>query len=234
MTDCAPFVTLEVAIDKRKIPAMPRARFDGRIVVVQTKAEMSKAVSYLRRQPVLGLDTETRPSFSKRTSYKVSLLQVSAGDICFLFRLNYIGLPQELVSLLGSDDNLKIGLSFKDDVRMLHQRAEFKMGRMVELQKLASEFGVTDKSLQKLYANLFHQRISKSQRLSNWEADVLSDAQKQYAALDAWACVRIYDEFLRLRHSHNYTLTSEKMQMDMVDKVTKDLADLSGDMQKEI
>ncbi len=232
--DCDPFVTLEVAIDKRKIPAMPRARFDGRIVVVQTKAEMSKAVSYLKRQPVLGLDTETRPSFSKRTSYKVSLLQVSAWDICFLFRLNYIGLPQELVSLLCGDDNLKIGLSFHDDVRMLHQRAEFKMGRMVELQKMASEFGITDKSLQKLYANLFHQRISKSQRLSNWEADVLSDAQKQYAALDAWACLRIYKEFLRLRHSHSYTLTSEKMQMDMVDKVTRDLVRLSKDMQKEI
>ena len=81
---------------------------------------------------------------------------------------------------------------------------------------------------------MFHQRISKSQRLSNWEADVLSDAQKQYAALDAWACLRIYKEFLRLRHSHSYTLTSEKMQMDMVDKVTRDLVRLSKDMQKEI
>lgn len=220
--DC-PIVTLDVAVDKGRIPSMPRALFEGRIVVIQTKKEVAKAVSFLKSQEILGLDTETRPSFNKNISYKVSLLQISTLEICFLFRLNYIGLPSDIISLLSSDRNLKIGLSFKDDVHMLHQRADFEMGRMVELQKMASDFGITDKSLQKLYANLFHQRISKTQRLSNWEAEVLSDAQNQYAATDAWACVRIYNEFQRLKHFHNYVLTSEKKHLEMIDKTIKDL-----------
>ena len=53
--------------------------------------------------------------------------------------------------------------------------------------------------LQKLYANVFQQKISKSQQLTNWEADILSDKQKRYAATDAWACVQLYNELNAIR-----------------------------------
>ena len=48
-------------------------------------------------------------------------------------------------------------------------------------------------SLQKIYAIIFGKKISKAQRLSNWEAEQLSVPQQYYAALDAWACLHIYD-----------------------------------------
>ena len=147
------------------------------------------------------------------------MLQVSSDNICFLFRLNLIGLPAELISFLEEDTPIKIGISFHDDVRMLHQRASFEMGKWVELQKMVGLFGIADRSLQKIYANLFHQRISKTQRLSNWEADVLSDGQKQYAAIDAWACIRIYRELMNMRMNHNYVLATETSMLSMIDHV---------------
>ena len=66
--------------------------------------------------------------------------------------------------------------------------------------------GIEDKSLQKIYANLFGEKISKRQRLTNWEADVLSDKQKEYAAIDAWACINLYDEIMRLMATGDYEL----------------------------
>lgn len=214
---------IDVTVDKQHIAEMPKVVFPGRIEVVQSEREMLKAIEYLRKQPVVGLDTETRPCFSKDRSHKVSLLQVSSDNICFLFRLNLIGLPAELISFLEEDTPIKIGISFHDDVRMLHQRASFEMGKWVELQKMVGLFGIADRSLQKIYANLFHQRISKTQRLSNWEADVLSDGQKQYAAIDAWACIRIYRELMNMRMNHNYVLATETSMLSMIDHVVVDM-----------
>ena len=91
-----------------------------------------------------------------------------------------------------------MGLSLKDDFLQLRRRRDFEPAKYVELQTIAKEFGIVDMSLQKLYANLYHRKISKSQQLSNWEAGVLTEPQKRYAATDAWACVQLYDEFMRL------------------------------------
>ncbi len=108
-------------------------------------------------------------------------------------------MPPCIIRLLSDNNNIKVGLSWHDDIRMLRHRAEFTPGHFIELQEMVSDFGIKDLSLQKLYANIFGQKISKSQRLSNWEADVLTEAQKRYAATDAWACVMLYEEFLRLK-----------------------------------
>ena len=40
-------------------------------------------------------------------------------------------------------------------------------------------------------------RISKTQQLSNWEAESLSEAQCKYAATDAWVCREMYLKLLR-------------------------------------
>ena len=77
---------------------------------------------------------------------------------------------------------------------MLHKRAPFNQQSCIELQDYVRQFGIQDKSLQKIYAILFDKKISKGQRLSNWEADVLTEQQKKYAALDAWACLKIYNQ----------------------------------------
>ncbi len=185
--------------DKSHIADLPRAVFPGHIEVITSERDAERAVHYLQKQPILGFDTETRPSFTKGRQYSVALLQVSSQDVCFLFRLNQIGFPLCLVNLLRDDSITKVGLSWHDDLRSLSQRKRFKPGTFVELQNMAGEMGIEDRSLQKLYANLLGKKISKGQQLTNWEADSLSESQQQYAATDAWACVQLYKEMMRMQ-----------------------------------
>ena len=179
-------------IAKAEIAQMPPELFSGRIIVIHSKADVDKAVSYLKSFPVLGVDTETRPSFAKGKTYGVALLQVSTEDTCFLFRLNYIDMPDSLVDLLQDERLLKVGLSLRDDIQGLQRRRNFEPRGFLDLQHYVKALGIEAQSLQKIYALLFGKKISKSQRLTNWEADVLTDRQKGYAATDAWACIRIY------------------------------------------
>ncbi len=192
--------------EKGLIAKLPRAVFEGRTIVILTPGETEKAVRYLLSQPVLGFDTETKPSFKRGQVHKVALLQVATEDTCFLFRLKHTGLTPALIRLLEDTTTTKVGLSWHDDVHSLHALGDFTPGSFIELQKLVNELGIEDMSLQKLYANLFGQKISKREQLSNWDADVLNDKQKAYAATDAWACVKIYKEVIRLKETHEYEL----------------------------
>lgn len=197
---------LYVSTPKTIIPNLPRFTFEGRIEVIQSESEAIRAVRALKGAPLLGIDTETRPSFRKGEKHKVALLQVSDRDICFLFRLNMLGFAPCLVELLSDPAITKVGLSLRDDFMMLHGRRSFTPGGCIDLQEMAKLFGIEDMSLQKLFANIFGHRISKTAQLSNWEADTLTQSQKVYAATDAYACILLYEELLRLRQSGNYTL----------------------------
>ena len=185
--------------DKQRIPKLPQVLFGGRIETIISETEAEKAVDYLLSQDIIGFDTETKPIFKAGHQNDVALLQVSSQDICFLFRLNHIGMPKCVIRLLSDSNNIKVGLSWHDDIRMLKRRANFEPGNFTELQEVVREYGIQDLSLQKLYANIFGQKISKAQRLSNWEADILTEQQRLYAATDAWACVMLYRELLNLR-----------------------------------
>lgn len=202
--------TLFNKYDKAKIPTLPRVVFEGRIVVVLNEHEAEKAVRYLLSQPILGVDTETKPSFRKGSQHAVSLLQVSSHDICFLFRLNLLGMSPSVKRLLEDRTVPKIGLSWHDDLMMLHRLGDFEPGNFIDLQHHVKEIGVEDLSLQKLYANFFGQRISKRERLTNWETDILNDKQKMYAALDAWACIMLYEELVRLEETGDYEIVESQ------------------------
>ena len=196
--------------DKAKIANLPRAVFSGKIVVVVSESEARRAVDYLLSQPIIGIDTETRPSFRRGTNYKVSLLQVSSHEVCFLFRLNHIKLCEPVKQLLEDERVMKVGLSLHDDISALMKLEQFKPGNFFDLQKHVGEIGIEDLSLQKIYANLFGEKISKNQRLTNWEADILSEKQKVYAATDAWSCIMIYEELMRLEETGDYKLIKQE------------------------
>ena len=174
-------IEIQSDIAKADVAQMPAALFQGRIIVIHSTADVEKAVNYLKSFPIVGIGT-----------YDVSLLQISTEDTCFLFRLNYIGMPQALIDLLQDAHKLKVGLSLKDDIHSLHRKHSFEPQGFLDLQQYVKTLGIEAQSLQKIYALLFGEKISKSQRLTNWEADVLTDRQKGYAATDAWACIRIY------------------------------------------
>lgn len=200
-------IRIKNTVSKKEIASLVKEEFPGRIYVIYNEGDADKAVDYLNRQQIVGVDTETRPSFRRGMTHKVALLQISTLDTCFLFRLNRIGMPPSLQKFL-MNDVMKIGLSLKDDFMMLQKRKNLhaEEGNWIELQEYVGRFGIEDQSLQKIYANLFGKKISKSQRLSNWEAETLSEAQMQYAAMDAWACVRIYNLLEELEETGNYEL----------------------------
>lgn len=193
-------------IGKEELSELPKAAFPGNIHIVDTPEEADKAARYLKGQPILGIDTETRPSFSKGHIHKVALLQVSTDDHCFLFRLNLIGLTLPVIKLLESPHITKVGLSLHDDFMMLRKRAPFEPRAYVELQEYVRPFGIQDMSLQKIYGILFNEKISKSQRLSNWEAENLTQPQQLYAATDAWACLNIYHKLEELKQTGDFII----------------------------
>ena len=194
--------------DKEYIVHLPRYVFEGRIEVVKSERETLRAVEYLRRCRLLGIDTETKPSFKRGVQHQVALLQIATEDnLCFLFRLNYIGFPSLLKSILEDPAIHKVGLSLHDDFRMLSQRTEeFHPAGFTDIQHIAVGMGIEDLSLQKLYANIFGLRISKNAQLSNWEAEVLDEKQRLYAATDADACIHLYKTMNELHQSGDYRL----------------------------
>ncbi len=184
-------------ISKGELAELPIEEFTGRIIVIQDLNEAEKATQYLQGFNILGFDSETRPAFHKGQRNKIALIQLSTDDTCYLFRTNLIGIPDCLINILVSKEIKKIGLSIHDDFSAIRNRADFKPENFIELQRFVKQFGIEDNGLQRIYGILFDRRISKRQRLSNWEADILSDAQKKYAALDAWACLRIYNKLTK-------------------------------------
>ena len=168
-----------------------------------------RALEYLRRQKVLGFDTESRPNFSpQHHHYGVALLQLSGPDRAYLFRVKSLTMYKRLFKVLADERVVKVGAAVGDDIHGLQRYCDFKPKSFVDLQKIVWEYGVKDKSVKKMAAIILGVRISKTQQLSNWEAEHLSEAQKKYAATDAWVCREMY---LKLLDSEKHPLTPEQM-----------------------
>ncbi|MDR1742738.1 MAG: 3'-5' exonuclease domain-containing protein 2 [Dysgonamonadaceae bacterium] len=186
-------------IDKEQIAELPLETFPGRIIVVDNAAGVQPAVDYLSAFSMIGFDTETKPAFQRGVIHKVALLQLSTDDTCFLFRLNKIGYPDALDAIICNADIQKIGLSLRDDFAAIRKRSTTSPNNFLDLQSFVKQFDIEDLSLQKIYALVFGKKLSKNQRLSNWEAPHLTPAQQAYAAIDAWACLRIYNHLNALK-----------------------------------
>jgi ribonuclease D len=187
------------SITPDEIQKLDYVNFPGKIYVIDSVgAEFNRAIAYLRSQKVIGFDTETRPTFSpQQPRYGVALLQLSGRDKAFLFRVNTIGMHRRLCNLLADARILKIGAAILDDIRGLQKKREFEPAGFVDLQKIVWEWGIRDKSVKKMAAIIMGARVSKTQQLSNWEADTLSEPQCKYAATDAWVCREMYIHLMR-------------------------------------
>ncbi len=181
-------------ITKEELYALPLTYFDGEVVLVDNAEQVDEAVAYLAGFNVLGVDTETRPAFVAGQRYLPALLQIATGERAYLFRLNKIGLPQGLADILANERITKVGLAFKDDLNGLRKYRKFQQKNCIDLQKIVLNYGILDLGLQKLFGIVQGKRISKAQRLTNWENEVLTPEQQRYAATDAWATLSIYQE----------------------------------------
>ena len=200
----------KISISPEEIGELSLAAFPGEITVIDAVDDkFFAAVRYLRRQTVLGFDTETRPTFSpEQHSNGTAILQLSGKEKAFLFRVQKLGLPKQLASILASSTIIKVGAATKDDVKGLQAIAAFKSRSFVDLQSMVWEYGIRDKSVKKMAAIILGVKISKAQQLSNWEAEHLSESQLKYAATDAWICREMY---LKLLASEKNPLTEEEL-----------------------
>jgi len=186
-------ISFQKSITKEEINDLPLEAFEGEIVIIDSNEGLEEAVEYLKQFPVLGFDTETKPSFTKGNVNPVALLQLSSFEKSFLFRLNRIGLPFPIIDLLNDPEIIKVGAAIKDDIRGLQDINDFDGNSFLELQQYVSSFGIENFSLKKLAAIVLKIRISKRQQVSNWEAAELSVGQLRYAATDAWVSLEIYN-----------------------------------------
>lgn len=197
------------SISPQQLEKLEYASFPGKIKVIDSVgADFNRAIAYLRSQKVIGFDTETRPCFSQnQPRYGVALLQLSGPEKAFLFRINNMGMHRRLCSLLADPKILKVGAAVHDDIRGLQKHRDFVAAGFVDLQKIVWEWGIRDKAVKKMAAIILGYRISKTQQLSNWEAETLSESQCRYAATDAWVCREMY---LKLMRSEKNPLVEEQ------------------------
>ncbi len=201
--------TIKDTITKPELAQMPQAHFTGNIYTIGTQTEIKKVFKALKHYKVVGIDTETRPSFAKGKMNKVALLQIAADNVCWLIRLNMTGMTDEIKDFFEDAGIKKIGISLKDDFRQLGNYMKFEPQSCIELQQYVENFGIQDKSLQKIFGILFDEKISKRQRLTNWESEELTESQKTYAATDAWACLKIYERLKEIESSGYETIHNE-------------------------
>lgn len=184
-------------ISKEELQALPVQVFEGQVVVIETLQQAEEAVAYLRRNRRVGVDTESRPSFTRGVHYPTALVQIADHKRCYLFRLTHIGMPQVLADFFADENICKVGLAFRDDINGLRRRHDFIPANCIDIQKLVPQYGLLDLGLQKLFAICFGRKISKSQQLTNWENSHLTQEQARYASTDAWATLLIYEDLLR-------------------------------------
>ena len=197
------------SITPKELEKLEYASFPGKIQVIDSVgADFNRAIAYLRSQKIIGFDTETRPCFSQnQPRYGVALLQLSGPEKAYLFRVNKIGMHKRLCNILADPKIIKVGAAVHDDIRGLQKHREFKAAGFVDLQKIVWEWGIRDKAVKKMAAIILGYRISKTQQLSNWEAEELSESQCKYAATDAWVCREMY---LKLMKSEKNPLNLEE------------------------
>ena len=192
-----------LSFSKAELSALPIEKFAKKIVVPENDEEVAKATKHLSRFKIIGFDTETRPSFRRGVQHQVALIQMATEEEAYLFRVNGKGFPDELKKLFENPAVTKVGLSLKDDFAALRRIGLSRFESFIDLQNLAKQFQIENQALRGIYGVLFGKRISKSQQLSNWETENLSEAQKEYAALDAWACLRIYLHLMKYGSTRN-------------------------------
>ena len=197
------------SISTEELGKLEYASFPGRIHVIDSVgAEFNRAIAYLRSQKIIGFDTETRPCFGpNQPRYGVSLLQLSGPEKAYLFRVKDMGMHRRLCNLLADKRIIKVGAAIHGDIRGLQKLRDFQADGFVDLQKIVADYGIRDKSVKKMTAIILGFRISKTQQLSNWEAETLSEPQCKYAATDAWVCREMY---LKLMRSEKNPLKEEE------------------------
>lgn len=190
-------------ITKEEVAGLELIQYEGPISVIDSMASFERKIDQIASHSILGFDTETRPSFKKGKVYPTSMIQLASIDQAWLVRVGRIGYPKQLLDLLSDEHTIKVGSGLSDDLRRLRSDFQFEPGGFLDLQRYVEAFHIQEKGLKKLSGIVLGRRISKSQQVSNWAADNLTEAQLRYAATDAWICLEIYNSLRYTLSQHH-------------------------------
>lgn len=179
-------------LDKAQIAALPLGWFPGTIQVTHSVETVAEALTAFDGVSVLGLDTETRPSFRRGERHPVAVLQLASVHHAVLVQLRWAGVPPPLRALLESERIVKAAQAPADELRALRKLHGVQPRAVVDVGRIVHEAGFTPSSVRGQAAHFLGIRISKSAQVSNWAERRLSPAQQRYAATDAWVCLQSY------------------------------------------
>lgn len=174
------------------INVLPLTRYEGPVHVFPDAGDLDAAIEDLLIEPVLGFDTERRPTFRKGQTFPLSLMQLATANAVYLFQLCRMELPDPVEALMSDPATIKTGVAVHDDARELLEVFHFRAAGFVDLGQVAKENKLPTCGLRNLAANLLGIRISKKERCSNWGREALTSQQIAYAATDAWVSREIH------------------------------------------
>ncbi len=174
------------------INSLPIIRFEGEVKVVNDVSAAGKIIKKLLREKLLGFDTESKPSFKAGVSHPISLIQISTLKTSYLFQVNGNGLIPLLEPLLSSQKVKKVGVGLSHDINKLKGFNDVTLNGLIDLSILAKEKGIIQTGARGLTARYLQKRLVKTAQTTNWARNELSEKQKNYAATDAWVCLKIY------------------------------------------
>lgn len=182
-------------ISKEAIQDLPLRQYDGEIILIDSKEEFEAVEKELLKEKIWGVDTETRPAFKKGVSYPTALLQIATAEKVYILRLQKLGFPKSISKVFASRSYTKIGIAVKQDFKELSgQYHKFITQNVIDLNEWCPKIGFEKIGAKNLSAMVLGFRISKKQRVSNWESETLTESQIRYAATDAYICRAIYLE----------------------------------------
>jgi ribonuclease D len=183
------------SITREDLANLPIRRYEGVVSLVETLKDLEQARADIRQERIVGLDTETRPSFSKGESHLPCLVQAATARAVYLFQLSRLDVFPALAELLAKPEIVKTGVGLAYDLQRLKLVFPFTVESALDLGVVARRRGLGQTGVRNLAGMFLGFRIPKGNRTSNWAAPRLSPAQVAYAATDAWACRELYLRF---------------------------------------
>lgn len=195
----------DVTLSRRQIADSELPNYRGvsmadiTVVVSPEKADSARTV--LLAAPVVGFDTESKPTFRKgEISTGPHLVQLAMDHHVYLFPVSFEANHAALKDILGSPDVAKVGFGLGNDRSALRSRLAIELNNVLDLGEVLRGPGHRGTVGAKVaVAHYFGEKLIKSKRVgtSNWASRVLDERQLLYAANDAHVALKIYHAWLR-------------------------------------
>ncbi|GMH34045.1 hypothetical protein BSKO_01879 [Bryopsis sp. KO-2023] len=182
--------------------------FTGRIHYADTPEGAKSWCGHIQSHgfSVIGLDSEWKPERRRGENNPIALLQMSyrkqGQPEVLLVHTAFTGIPAELQDILTDESIVKVGANLKQDKAKLqfHFGVELKGAYDLSFSKnkILRGFASPNKTLgiKQLVAKLLGKKLKKdlTWQRSRWDKRPLQRQQMEYAALDAYGPLAVYEK----------------------------------------